>query len=88
MQWNVASRCELDGKSMETETKTWSEFPDGGKAITEQILASEEINKSQTAGLSESVWDPSRKGNHLHKVVWDRKTITEFTRPIISTTIR
>ena len=32
---------------METETATWSEFPDGGKAIVEQILAWEEINKSK-----------------------------------------
>ena len=37
-----ASRCEYDGKSMETET-TRSEFPNGGKAIVEQIIASEEI---------------------------------------------
>ena len=29
---------------METETTTWSEFYNGGKAIAEQILASEEIN--------------------------------------------
>ena len=28
-------------KSMETETATWSEFPSEGKAIVEQILASE-----------------------------------------------
>ena len=47
MRWNGASRCEFDGKSMETETTTWSEFPNGGKAIVEQILASEEINKSK-----------------------------------------
>ena len=31
-------------------TKT-SEFPNGGKAIVEQILASEEINKSKRVGL-------------------------------------
>ena len=30
---------------METETKIWSEFPNGGRAIAEQILVSEEINK-------------------------------------------
>ena len=54
MRWNGASRCEFDGKSMETETTTWSEFPNGGKAIVEQILASEEINKSKRAGLRES----------------------------------
>ena len=31
---------------MDAETTTWSEFLDGGKAIVEQILALEEINKS------------------------------------------
>ena len=30
---------------METEAITWSEFSNGGKAIAEQILVSEEINK-------------------------------------------
>ena len=39
---------------MKTETTTWSEFTNGGKAIVEQILASEEINKSKRAGLWES----------------------------------
>ena len=48
MRWNGASCCELVGKSMETETTT-SEFPNGGKAIVEKILASEEINKSKRA---------------------------------------
>ena len=38
---------------MENETTT-SEFPNGGKVIAEQILASEEINKSKRAGLRES----------------------------------
>ena len=51
MQWNMASYCEFDGKSMETETITWSEFPSGGKAIVEQILASEEIKKCKRAGI-------------------------------------
>ena len=41
------------GRSMETETTTWSEFPYGVKAIIEQILASEEINQSKRTGL----WD-------------------------------
>ena len=35
---------------METE-KTTSEFPNGGKAIVEQILVSEERSKSKRAGL-------------------------------------
>ena len=32
-----------------------------------------------------TVWDPSRKVNHLSKVVRDRKVITEFTRSISTT---
>ena len=67
---------------METETTTWSEFPNEGKAIVvEQILVSEEINKSKRAGIT--VW----KVNHQSKVIWDRKIITEFTRSISSTRV-
>ena len=63
-----ASRCEFDGKSMETETTTWSEFPNGGKAIQEQMLASEERNKSKRAGL----WE-SQSGIHVGKLTtWVR----------------
>ena len=76
-----------DGKSKETETTTWSEFPNGGKAIIEQILASEEINESRRAGLRIIVWYLSRKANHLSKVVWERKTITELTISISSARI-
>ena len=43
----------FDEKSMKNETTTWSEFSNGGKAIVEQILASEEKNKSKRAGLWE-----------------------------------
>ena len=32
---------------METGTTAWSEFPNGEKAIVEQILVSEERNKSK-----------------------------------------
>ena len=32
---------------METEITTRSEFPNGGKAIVEQMLASEEINPEE-----------------------------------------
>ena len=39
---------------METETATLSEFLNGWKAIVEQVLALEEMNKSKRAGLSES----------------------------------
>ena len=45
---------EFLGKSMEAETTTWSEFPNGRKAIVEQILVSEERNLSKSSGLWES----------------------------------
>ena len=45
IKWNGASHFEFDGKSMETETTTWSEFPKGEKAIVEQILALEDRNE-------------------------------------------
>ena len=38
------------------------EFPNGRKAIVEQILASEDRKKV-------TAWDSSRKVNHLNKVV-------------------
>ena len=46
-----ASHCEFHGTSMETETTTWSEFLKGGKAIVEQILASEKRDISKRVGL-------------------------------------
>ena len=52
MDCNGASHIEFDGTSMETETATWLEFPNGGKAIVEQILASGERNKSRRVGES------------------------------------
>ena len=39
--------CEFDGKSIETGTTTRSEFPNGGKAIVEQILVSQERNPKE-----------------------------------------
>ena len=36
---------------MEAEATTTSEFLNRGKVIVEQIIASEEINKSKKAGL-------------------------------------
>ena len=55
MQWNGVSCCEFDGKAMETETTTWSEFADGWKIFVEQMLALEKRNKSKRAGLWESL---------------------------------
>ena len=51
MQWIGASCCEFHGKPMETETTRWSELPNGGEAIVEQILVSEERNKPKRARL-------------------------------------
>ena len=47
MSWNETSPFKFDRKSVETETTTWLEFPNRDKVIVEQILASEEINKSK-----------------------------------------
>ena len=44
-----AFHCEFDVESMETETTTRSEFSNGRKAIVEQLLGSEEKNKSKRA---------------------------------------
>ena len=68
MQWNWASCYEFDGKSMETETATWPEFPNGGKAIVKQILASEELNTSKTAGL----WEPQCEIQVRKLTIWVR----------------
>lgn len=38
---------------MEIETVSWSKITNGGKAFTEQILKSEDKNKSKKAGLTE-----------------------------------
>ena len=80
MRWNGASHYEFDGKPMETETTTWSEFPNKGKANVEQILASEEINESKRDELSES-----QSGIGVEKLtIWVRsfEIIAKFTSSI------
>ena len=54
MWWNGKSCWQFDGKSMETETTTWPELCNGGKAIVEKILVSVVRNKSKRA----EPWDP------------------------------
>ena len=49
------------------------------------IRRKKEIQKIRTMRIT--VWDPSMKVNHLSKVIWDRKIITEFTRLISFTRI-
>ena len=75
----------FDRKSIETETTTSSEFSHERKAIVEQILMSEEINKSMGWTVTVTVRDPSRKISHLSKVICDRKIITKFNKSISST---
>ena len=48
---NVASLFELEGKSIETERTTWSEFLNREKYFVEKMPASEEVNKSKRIGL-------------------------------------
>ena len=58
---------------MRTETTTWSEFSNEGKAVVEQTLASEERNKSKRAGLRES-----QSGVQVGKLtIWVRSFETE-----------
>ena len=49
------------------------------------VRRKKEIQKSRTVKVT--VRDPSRKVNHLSKVIWDGKIITEVTRSISSTRI-
>ena len=67
---------------METETTTWSEFLNGGKAIAEQMLASEERSKSKRQWESQS-----EIGVGKLTVCVRSFEITEFTRLISSTRI-
>ena len=83
MRLNGAFCFEFIGKSMETETTTWSEFPNGGKAIVEQILVSEERKKSKKVGLQESqseiqVGKCGSNLNYFTLRLIDILTITDF----------
>ena len=56
----------FDEKSIETETTTSSELPNGGKATAEKnttFTRNKQIRKSKTAKVT--VKDPSRKIKHL-----------------------
>ena len=70
MRWNRASCREYDGKSMETETTPWSEFPVGGKLIVEQIIVWEEINKSKRAWL----WESQSEIVGRKLTIWERSS--------------
>ena len=70
MQWKGASSFQFGEKSMEIETTIWSDIPNGRKVIVEQMLASEEINKSKRTILRVTVRDLNRNVNHLSNVIW------------------
>ena len=79
MKQGIPMWCEYDEKSMESETRTISESPNGGKAIVEQILAPQERNKSKWAGL----WESQFKIRVEKLTIWVNsfeiiKIITEF----------
>ena len=79
------SSSEFYEKSMETETTTWSEFPNEEKSIVEQMLVSDDRNRSKRAGL----WE-SQSGIRVGKLtIWVRlfKIIKKFTWFISSTRI-
>ena len=60
-----------------------SQWREGHCRTNTSVRRKKEIQKSRTVRII--VWDPSRKVNHLSKVVSDRKIITEITRSISST---
>ena len=66
MHWNGASQFVLDKTLMETDRTTWSEFPNRGKAILEQILASEERNNPEEQDFESPEFD-SKKDSYLTK---------------------
>ena len=49
------------------------------------VRRKKEIRQRKTVRIT--VWDLSRKVNHLSKVIWDTKIITKFNRSISSTRI-
>ena len=59
----------------EIETATWLKFPNGGKVTAQEILVSEEKNKSKRAGLWQST-SGIRVVDYLSKVIWNGKITT------------
>ena len=68
-----------------SRSTTWSRFPNGGKAIVDQILASEERNKTKWPGLLES--QSGIRVGKLTILVRLPEIITEFPRCISFTRI-
>ena len=82
--WDKTGRPILSlTESQWKQTTTRSKFANGWKAIVEQIVVSEELNKSKRAGPWEWVRDPGKTVNHLSQVIWDRKIIKKFAGPSV-----
>ena len=62
-----------------------SQWRESLSGTNDSIRRKKELQKSQTVRIT--VWELSRKVDHLNKVTGDRKILTEFTRSISSTRI-
>ena len=62
-----------------------SQWRESLSGTNDSIRRKKELQKSQTVRIT--VWELSRKVDHLNKVTGDRKIMTEFTRSISSTRI-
>ena len=51
------------------------QWREGHSRTNTSLRRKKEIQKSRTVRVT--IWDLSRKVNHLSKVIWDRKSITE-----------
>ena len=76
--WKVCGNCD----SNMTRNSQWRE---SHCRTNYSIKKKKEIQKSKNKRIT--VWDPIRKVNHLKKVIWDRKIITDFTSLISSSRI-
>ena len=73
------SSLEFDWKSIETETTTWPEFPNGGKAIVEQVLVSEErirVTRGYFRNWGQHPEDTKKGTFSLQKVERDTPNLT------------
>ena len=69
--------CEFDGKSMETETETWSEFPSGGKDHLSKVIWDYNIRSSPGQSVppeqvSQSLWGTLKSQKRKTPMGWSR----------------
>ena len=79
----VDTTFKFQKRSMETETKAWSEFQNRRKANADtRVERNTQIQKIWAVRITAR--GSSRKANHLVKVVWETNIITEFSRSLVS----